>query len=91
MLPEPLTYEPAVAAVTATVMVHGSVVAGCVKLVTLIPPSPTASVPPVYQLREASKLVAAAVIQAAIEDGVNGVEITDPMEAVEAAIWKAEY
>jgi len=36
-------------------------------------------------------LVAAAVIQAAIEDGVNGVEITDPMEAVEAAIWKAEY
>lgn len=50
-----------------------------------------AILPPVSQLREASKLVAAAVIQAAIEDGVNGVEITDPMEAVEAAIWKAEY
>lgn len=50
-----------------------------------------AILPPVSQLREASKLVAAAVIQAAIEDGVNGVEINDPMAAVEDAIWKAEY
>lgn len=50
-----------------------------------------AILPPVAQLREASKLVAAAVVQAAIEDGVNGVAISDPAQAVEDAIWKAEY
>lgn len=47
--------------------------------------------PHVSKLREASKLVAASVIQAAIDEGINQVEIEDVDQAVEDAIWHAKY
>lgn len=47
--------------------------------------------PHVSKLREASKLVAAAVIRAAIEDNMARVEIDDIEKAVEDAIWVPDY
>ncbi len=47
--------------------------------------------PPVKYVRQASKLVAAAVVRAAITDGVNTVEIPDVDKAVEEAIWEPVY
>lgn len=47
--------------------------------------------PPVKYVREASKLVAIAVVEAAISDGVATKEITDPTAAVEEIMWEAAY
>ncbi|MDD3224486.1 MAG: NAD-dependent malic enzyme [Clostridium sp.] len=47
--------------------------------------------PPVAKLKEASKLVATAVVEAAIKEGLNSIEITDAKKAVEDAIWEARY
>ena len=47
--------------------------------------------PHVSKLRQASKLVAKAVIEAAIEEGMAQVEIQDIDAAIDEAIWQAEY
>ncbi|EUJ33575.1 malate dehydrogenase [Listeria floridensis FSL S10-1187] len=47
--------------------------------------------PPVEMVREVSRVVTEAVVQAAIEDGVAQAEIQNVAEMVEAAIWKADY
>lgn len=53
---------------------------------------PGASIlPPVDRLREASKLVAVAVVNQAIKDGVNRVNIENSIEAVEKEIWEPLY
>lgn len=53
---------------------------------------PGASIlPPVARLKEASKLVATAVVEAAVKDGLNRAEITDAKKAVEKEIWEARY
>ncbi|MDT8717119.1 NAD-dependent malic enzyme [Clostridium sp. 19966] len=53
---------------------------------------PGASIlPPVARLKEASKLVATAVVEAAVKDGLNRAEIIDAKAAVEKEIWKAKY
>ena len=50
-----------------------------------------AILPPVSQLREASKLVAIAVIEQAIKEGLNRVKITDAKKAVEDSLWEPIY
>ncbi|WP_234122865.1 NAD-dependent malic enzyme [Clostridium hydrogenum] len=53
---------------------------------------PGASIlPPVARLKEASKLVATAVVEAAVKDGLNRAHIGDAKEAVEKEIWEAKY
>lgn len=53
---------------------------------------PGASIlPSVEKLREASKLVATAVVEQAIKEGLNRVEIGDAKKAVEDSIWEAIY
>lgn len=47
--------------------------------------------PPVYMLKEASKLVATAVVKACVEEGLNRVPITDARAAVEKQIWEPNY
>jgi len=47
--------------------------------------------PSVEKLREASKLVAIAVVEQAIKEGLNRVEITDAKKAVEDIIWEPIY
>ncbi|MFL0248981.1 NAD-dependent malic enzyme [Clostridium neuense] len=53
---------------------------------------PGASIlPPVARLKEASKLVATAVVEAAVKDGLNRADIKDAKKAVEKEIWEAKY
>lgn len=53
---------------------------------------PGASIlPPVARLKEASKLVATAVVEAAVKDGLNRANIDDAKKAVEKEIWEAKY
>jgi malate dehydrogenase (oxaloacetate-decarboxylating) len=47
--------------------------------------------PPVSRLRDASKLVATAVVKAAVDEGINRAPIKDAEEAVENEIWEAYY
>ncbi|MEY8001496.1 NAD-dependent malic enzyme [Clostridium sp. Mt-5] len=47
--------------------------------------------PPVAKLREASKLVATAVVEEAIKEGLNRVPISDARKAVENEIWEPCY
>ena len=47
--------------------------------------------PPVKDLKEASKLVATAVVREAVKEGINRAEISDPKEAVLKEIWEAKY
>lgn len=47
--------------------------------------------PPVAMLKEASKLVATAVVEACIRQGLNRVSIADAKEAVEKNIWEPMY
>ena len=47
--------------------------------------------PPVRYVREASRLVAKAVVEAAISDGVATAQIQDVEQAVAAAVWNPEY
>jgi malolactic enzyme len=47
--------------------------------------------PPVENLRQASKLVATAVVEQAIKEGVNRAYITDAKTAVENEIWEPVY
>lgn len=47
--------------------------------------------PPVAQLREASTLVAASVLEAAIEDGVSDLEVKDATQTVKDATWTPDY
>lgn len=49
--------------------------------------------PPVAKLREASKLVATAVVKQAIKDGVNRADVTEEtaMDAVQKQIWEPYY
>lgn len=47
--------------------------------------------PPVARLKEASKLVATAVVKAAVKDGLNRADIKDAKKAVENEIWEAKY
>ncbi len=47
--------------------------------------------PDVEQLREVSATVAVAVANAAIEAGLNRLEVDDPVEAVQQAMWNPEY
>ena len=48
-------------------------------------------VPPVAHLRASSAIVAAAVVQAAIDDDVAAVRPTDIVQAVQDAIWQPVY
>ena len=48
-------------------------------------------VPDVENLRASSAAVAVAVVKQALEDGVATVEVADPVQAVEAAMWSARY
>jgi len=50
-----------------------------------------AILPSVEKLREASKLVAIAVVEQAIREGLNRIEITDAKKAVEDSIWEPSY
>jgi malate dehydrogenase (oxaloacetate-decarboxylating) len=53
---------------------------------------PGASIlPPVAKLREASKLVATAVAEQAVKEGLNRAEITNAEKAVEESIWEPIY
>lgn len=47
--------------------------------------------PPVANLKEASKLVATSVVREAVKEGINRAEINDPEEAVIKEIWEAKY
>lgn len=47
--------------------------------------------PPVTKLREASKLVATAVVEEAVKEGINRNPISNAKKAVENEIWKAIY
>lgn len=47
--------------------------------------------PPVSNLRIASKLVATAVVEAAVKENINRAPISDAEKAVEAEIWEAKY
>ncbi|MFV0316071.1 MAG: NAD-dependent malic enzyme [Microthrixaceae bacterium] len=47
--------------------------------------------PGVERLREVSATVAVEVIRAAIDGGLNRVEVPDPIEAVETAMWSPAY
>ncbi|MCI1995136.1 NAD-dependent malic enzyme [Clostridium luticellarii] len=47
--------------------------------------------PPVAKLREASKLVATAVVEEAIKEGLNRIPISDAAKAVENEIWEPRY
>ncbi len=47
--------------------------------------------PQVSQLREVSATVAVAVVQAALDGGLNRVDVDSPIEAVEEAIWSPSY
>lgn len=47
--------------------------------------------PEIKKLRDASKLVAKAVVEAAIEEGINEKDISDIDYAIDEAIWKTEY
>lgn len=47
--------------------------------------------PPVSRLRDASKLVATAVVKAAMDEGINRAKIKNAEEAVENEIWEAYY
>ncbi|WP_446898244.1 NAD-dependent malic enzyme [Clostridium sp. LBM24168] len=47
--------------------------------------------PPVEKLREASKLVAIAVVEEAVKEGINRNPINDAREAVEKEIWEPMY
>jgi malate dehydrogenase (oxaloacetate-decarboxylating) len=50
-----------------------------------------AILPPVSSLREVSKRVAVAVCRQAAREGVAGVELADPLRAVEDAVWEPRY
>ncbi|MBU3180989.1 NAD-dependent malic enzyme [Clostridium psychrophilum] len=50
-----------------------------------------AILPSVEKIREASKLVAIAVVKQAIKEGLNRIEIKDATKAVEDAIWEPIY
>lgn len=50
-----------------------------------------ALLPPVATLRETSHAVTLAVVKKTIEQGLNNREITDPLQAVNEAIWIPEY
>jgi malate dehydrogenase (oxaloacetate-decarboxylating) len=47
--------------------------------------------PEVENLRAVSATVAVAVATRAIEDGVAQADLTDPVQAVQDAIWQATY
>lgn len=47
--------------------------------------------PPVSRLREASKLVAVAVVKEALKEGINRAHIEDAEKAVEKEIWEPIY
>lgn len=47
--------------------------------------------PPVARLREASKLVATAVVEQAVKEGINRAPISDAKKAVEKEIWEPCY
>ncbi|OPJ62848.1 NAD-dependent malic enzyme [Clostridium oryzae] len=47
--------------------------------------------PPVSKLREASKLVATAVVQQAVNEHINRAAISDASEAVQSQIWEPSY
>lgn len=56
------------------------------------PTDPTKGLlPSVDRLREVSATVAVEVIGAAVADGLNRVPVDDPIEAVERAMWQADY
>ncbi|MCB2292365.1 NAD-dependent malic enzyme [Clostridium algoriphilum] len=50
-----------------------------------------AILPSVEKLRQASKLVAIAVVKQAVKEGLNRIEITDAKKAVEDNIWEPIY
>ncbi|MBU3171450.1 NAD-dependent malic enzyme [Clostridium estertheticum] len=50
-----------------------------------------AILPSVEKVREASKLVAIAVVKQAIKEGLNQIEIVDAKKAVEDSIWEPIY
>ena len=47
--------------------------------------------PDIERLREVSATVAVDVIEAAIEAGVARVEVDDPIDAVQQAMWSPDY
>ena len=47
--------------------------------------------PDIERLREVSATVAVAVVEAAVEAGLAGAEIDDPIAAVRSAMWQPEY
>lgn len=47
--------------------------------------------PEIKKLRDASKLVAKAVVEAAIEEGINEKDINNIDDAIDEVIWKIEY
>jgi malate dehydrogenase (oxaloacetate-decarboxylating) len=47
--------------------------------------------PHVSHLRDTSATVAAAVVRAALQEGVAQADITDPIQAVHDAMWRAAY
>lgn len=47
--------------------------------------------PPISRLREASKLVATAVVEEAVKEGLNRASISDAKKAVENEIWEPCY
>ena len=47
--------------------------------------------PNIERLREVSATVAVAVVEAAIDAGLAGVEIDDPIGAVQSAMWQPDY
>jgi malate dehydrogenase (oxaloacetate-decarboxylating) len=67
--------------------------AGARALASLADPSDTSKglLPRIDRLREVSATVAVEVIKAAIDEGVATVNVEDPIEAVQSAMWSAEY
>jgi malate dehydrogenase (oxaloacetate-decarboxylating) len=47
--------------------------------------------PDIERLREVSATVAVAVVEAAIESGLAGAKIDDPIAAVQEAMWQPDY
>ena len=83
----------AVAACRARKVSPGMLAAAAHALADLVDmEKPGASVlPPVREMGNFTKILAEKVVRQAVQEGLNGIPVEDPKEAIEAIQWKAEY
>ena len=83
----------AVAACRARKVSPGMLAAAAHALADLVDmEKPGASVlPPVREMGNFTKILAEKVVRQAVQEGLNGIPVENPKEAIEAIQWKAEY